>query len=92
MKHFVAIGQAKATGESELVSVGAKLSGIGQRVDGLVTFTPIEGRESCIPRATEELGKSDWVHFVSRIGNSRSSPRSLSTTDTLLSNESSNAI
>ncbi|KAH0827319.1 hypothetical protein J3R83DRAFT_3945 [Lanmaoa asiatica] len=33
-------------------------------VDGLVTFTRIEGTESCIARVTEELGKNDWVHLA----------------------------
>ncbi|KAI9460424.1 TPR-like protein [Boletus coccyginus] len=63
-KRFVAIGQAKAVGESELVSVGAELDTIGQRVDGLATFTCIDGEESCISRVVEELGKNDWVHLA----------------------------
>ncbi|KAH0838884.1 hypothetical protein J3R83DRAFT_7311 [Lanmaoa asiatica] len=53
-KHFIAIGQANAIGERELVSC----------VDGLATFTRIEGRESCISRVTEELGRNDWVHLA----------------------------
>ncbi|KAI9455530.1 TPR-like protein [Boletus coccyginus] len=65
-KRFIAIGQAKAVGESELDSVGAELDGIGQVVDGLATFTRIYGEESCISRVVEELGKNDWVHLAYR--------------------------
>ena len=63
-KRFLAIGQATAIGESELLSVGTELNNIGQLVDGLATFTRIEGEESCIPRVVEELGKSEWVHLA----------------------------
>jgi CHAT domain-containing protein/tetratricopeptide (TPR) repeat protein len=63
-KRFIAIGQAKAAGESELVSVGAELDNIGQRVDGLATFTRIDGKESCTSRVIEELGKNEWVHLA----------------------------
>jgi CHAT domain-containing protein/tetratricopeptide (TPR) repeat protein len=63
-KHFISIGQAKATGESELLSVGAELDNIGQRVNGLATFTGIDGEESCISRVVEELGKNEWVHLA----------------------------
>ena len=63
-KHFLGIGQANAEGESEIVSVGPELASIGQRVDGLATFTHIEGPDSCIGRVTEELGKNEWVHFA----------------------------
>ena len=63
-KHFVGIGQASAKGENELVSVSAELANIEQRVDGLATFTYIQGQESCIARVTEELGKNEWVHLA----------------------------
>ena len=63
-KYFLGIGQAKAKGESGLVSVGAELASIEQRMDGLATFTSIEGQESCIARVTEELGKNEWVHLA----------------------------
>ncbi|KAG8218011.1 hypothetical protein J3R82DRAFT_6203 [Butyriboletus roseoflavus] len=63
-KFFVGIGQAKAMGENELVSVGAELASIKQRVNGLATFTHIEGQESCIARVMEELGKNEWVHLA----------------------------
>jgi CHAT domain-containing protein/tetratricopeptide (TPR) repeat protein len=63
-KRFIAIGQAKAAGESELVSVGAELDNIGQRVDGLATFTRIDGKESCTSRVIEGLGKNEWVHLA----------------------------
>ncbi|KAI9567828.1 CHAT domain-containing protein [Boletus coccyginus] len=63
-KRFIAIGQANAVGENELVSVGAELDNIGQRVDGLATFTRIDGEESCISRVTEELAKNEWVHLA----------------------------
>ena len=63
-KRFIAIGQATAVGESELLSVGAELANIGQLVDGLATFTRIDGKESCIPRMIEELGKNEWVHLA----------------------------
>ncbi|KAN0084272.1 CHAT domain containing protein [Tylopilus felleus] len=62
-KRFLAIGQA-TIGESELHSVGEELNTIGRLVDGLATFTRIEGEESCIPRVVEELGKSEWVHLA----------------------------
>ena len=63
-KHFIAIGQAKAAGESELLSVGTELGKIGQYVDGLATFTRIDGEESCISRVVEEFGKNEWVHLA----------------------------
>jgi len=63
-KRFIAIGQAKAVGETELVSVGAELDNIGQLVDGLATFTRIDGEESHISRVVEELGKNNWVHLA----------------------------
>ncbi|KAN0085712.1 CHAT domain containing protein [Tylopilus felleus] len=63
-KRFLAIGEATATGENELLAVGTELNNVGQLVDGLATFTRIEGEESCIPRVIEELGKSEWVHLA----------------------------
>ena len=63
-KRLIAIGQATAAGESKLHSVGAELANIGQLVDGLATFTRIEGEESCISRVIEELGKNEWVHLA----------------------------
>jgi CHAT domain-containing protein/tetratricopeptide (TPR) repeat protein len=63
-KRFIAIGQAKAAGESELLSVGAELDNIRQRVDGPATFTRIDGEESCISRVVEELGKNEWDHLA----------------------------
>ena len=63
-KRFIAIGQANAAGESELLSVGAELDNIGQRVDGLAKFTRIDGAESCTSRVVEELGKNEWVHLA----------------------------
>ena len=57
--HFIGIGQAKAAGETELLSVGAELDNIRQRVDGLATFTRIDGEESCTSRVVEELGKNE---------------------------------
>ncbi|KAG8218941.1 hypothetical protein J3R82DRAFT_4649 [Butyriboletus roseoflavus] len=63
-KHIVGIGQATAKGENELVCVGAELATIEQRVDGLATFTRIEGQESCIAQVTEQLRTNEWVHFA----------------------------
>jgi CHAT domain-containing protein len=63
-KRFIAIGQAKATGENELLSVGAELGNIRQCVDDLATFTHIDGEESCTPGVVEELGKNEWVHLA----------------------------
>ena len=63
-KHFLCIGQAKASGENELLSVSAELADIGQRVDDHATFTRIEGHECSISRVTEELGKHQWVHLA----------------------------
>ena len=63
-KRFVAIGQAKASGESKLLSVGTELDNIRQCVDGLATFTRIDGEESCTSRVVEELGKNEWVHLA----------------------------
>jgi CHAT domain-containing protein len=63
-KRFIAIGQASATGETELVSVGAELDIIGQRVNSLARFTRIDGEESCISSVVEELGKHEWVHLA----------------------------
>ena len=61
-KRFIAIGQAKAVGESELLSVGAELDNIRQRVDGLAIFACIDSEGSCTSRVVEELGKNEWVH------------------------------
>ena len=63
-KRFIGIGQAQATGQNELHSVGTELTNIGQCIDGLATFTRIEGEESCISRVTEELSKNQWVHLA----------------------------
>ena len=63
-KHFIAIGQAEAPKQSELHSVGTELANIEQSVDGLTTFTRIEGREVCVSRVIEELGKNEWVHLA----------------------------
>ena len=63
-KHFLAIGQAHAAGESGLFSVGTELDNICQRVDGLATFMRIDGEESSISRVVEELGKNEWVHLA----------------------------
>ena len=63
-KHFVGIGQANAEGENEIVSVGAELANIEQRVHGLTAFTCVEGAESCIARVSEELSDNEWVHFA----------------------------
>ena len=63
-KHFVAIGQAEALGEDKLVSVGDELAAVARHVDGLATFTRIEGQEACISRVAEELGKNQWVHLA----------------------------
>jgi CHAT domain-containing protein len=63
-KHFVAVGEAKAAGESELLSVGAELDNIGQQIDGLATFTRIDGEQTCTSRVVEELGRNEWVHLA----------------------------
>ncbi|KAF8431590.1 CHAT domain-containing protein [Boletus edulis BED1] len=63
-KRFVAIGQAKAAGKTELLSVGAELDVVRQRVDSLAAFTRIDGEECCISRVAEELCKTEWVHFA----------------------------
>ena len=63
-KRFIAIGRAAAAGESELVSVGAELDNMRQRVDGLATFTRIDGETSSTSRVVEELGKNEWVHLA----------------------------
>ena len=43
-------------GTSGLVSVGTELTTVGQRVDGLATFTRIKGQDACISRVADELG------------------------------------
>ena len=63
-KRFLAIGEANAADESELPSVGVELDKISQCIDGLATFTRIDGEESCAPRVVEELGKNEWVHLA----------------------------
>ncbi|KAG6376587.1 hypothetical protein JVT61DRAFT_1568 [Boletus reticuloceps] len=63
-KRFVAIGQAKAAGKTELLSVGAELDVIRQRVDSLAAFTRIDGEECCISRVAEELCNTEWVHLA----------------------------
>ena len=64
LKGFLAIGQAKAAGETELLSVGAELENIRRCVDGPATFTCIDGEECCAPMVVEELDKNQWVHFA----------------------------
>ena len=61
---LVAIGHAKADGHGDLHSVDAELDSIGRSVDGRVTFTRMDGEESCVSRVVEELGKNEWVHFA----------------------------
>jgi CHAT domain-containing protein/tetratricopeptide (TPR) repeat protein len=63
-KHLIAIGQATAAGENELVSVGAELDTLRQCVGDLATFTRIDGEGSCTAKVVEELGKNEWVHFA----------------------------
>ena len=63
-RHFVAIGQARAPGSNELPRVGTELSIVGQLVDGLTTFTRVEGEDACISNVTSELCKNEWVHFA----------------------------
>ncbi|KAF8436258.1 CHAT domain-containing protein [Boletus edulis BED1] len=63
-RRFLAIGQANAIGQVELLSVGTELANIGQRIVGLAGFTQIEGPESCISRVAEELCKTEWVHLA----------------------------
>ena len=63
-KRFFAIGQAKAAGEGELLSVGTELDNIRQRVVGLATFMRIDGEESWIDRVVEELGENEWAHLA----------------------------
>jgi hypothetical protein len=57
-KHFIAIGQANAVGGSKLLSVGAELVNVGQRVDGFATSMCIDGEESCTSGVVEELSKN----------------------------------
>ena len=64
VKRFVAIGQAEAPKQSKLHSVGIELTNIGQWVNGLATFTRIEGQEACTSRVTDELNKNEWVHLA----------------------------
>ena len=73
-KGFIAIGQATAVGQSELLSVGTELDNIGQRVDGLATFTRVDGEESRVSRVVEELGKNEWVHLACHGLPNRSEP------------------
>ncbi|KAF8431594.1 CHAT domain-containing protein [Boletus edulis BED1] len=64
-KRFVAIGQTKAAGtKTELLSVGAELDVVRQRVDSLAAFTRIDGEECCTSRVAEELCKTEWVHLA----------------------------
>ena len=63
-KGFLGLGQARASGESELHCVSTELVNIGHRVDGLATFARIEGQDCCISRVTNELGKYQWVHLA----------------------------
>ena len=63
-KRFLAIGQANAPDESELPFVGEELDNVCDLVDGLATFTRIDGEESCAPRVVKELFGNEWVHFA----------------------------
>jgi len=63
-KRLIAIGQAVAKGTSKLFSVSTELDNISQLVEGLATFTRIEGEDSCISTVIDELGKNEWVHFA----------------------------
>ncbi|KAF8436264.1 hypothetical protein L210DRAFT_2475882 [Boletus edulis BED1] len=93
-KCFVAIGQAKAAGESKLLSVGAELNIIGQRVDAFATFTRIDGKQSCISRVVGKPGRNEWVHLACHCLPNRTQPfeSALAPHDTLPSNGSSGAI
>ena len=64
MKRSIAIGQAAAKGADQLFSVGAELDRISYLVDGLATFTRLEGEGACIPNVVDELGKNEWAHFA----------------------------
>ncbi|KAN0082551.1 hypothetical protein V8E55_008346 [Tylopilus felleus] len=61
---IIAIGEANAVGESELFSVSSELETVGQCVDGLATFTRIEGPDSCMSCVAEELRQTQWVHLA----------------------------
>jgi len=61
---FLAVGQATANGQSKLHSVGSELDIVAERMQGLATFTRLEGSQSNISRVSEELGKNNWVHFA----------------------------
>ena len=63
-KHFIAIGQANAAGESELPSMGPELDNIRDRIDSLTIFTRIDGEASCVSRVVDELGQNEWAHFA----------------------------
>ena len=63
-KRLIGIGQAAAMGAGELLSVGSELTSIGQLVDGLATFTRIEGEDSSVSNVADKLGKNEWVHFA----------------------------
>lgn len=63
-KCIVAIGQAKAFGQREFPFVDTELASLGQHIEGLATFTRIEGSESCLPRVAKELRKNQWVHLA----------------------------
>ena len=65
-KRFLAIGRAKAAGARELLSAGMELDTIRQSVDGLATFACVYGKESCISRVVEGIGKNEWVHLACR--------------------------
>ena len=63
-KCFIAIGQAVAKDTSPLLHVGTELDNIGRLVDGLATFTRIEGQNACISNIADKLGKYEWAHFA----------------------------
>ena len=62
--HFIALGQAHASGEQPLLSVSAELASISRRVAPLAAFTCIEGPVATVARVTMELTKNEWVHLA----------------------------
>jgi hypothetical protein len=63
-KCFLAAGQATATGENELLSVGSGLVIIAARIQGLATFTRLDGADSSLFQVSKELTRSEWIYFA----------------------------
>ena len=61
---FIAIGQADAPGFPKLYSIHTELENIQRHVEGVATFTRVEGGDARVSNVTDKLSENEWVHFA----------------------------